>query len=142
MTTLSSFSNEQIIAAGGPTLLTNYNRSSTYLVLGEYPEYAWNLWEFERTPKTWWQEVAELLNKGDPVGEAVIRNYIDKVAKRANIEKPEDWYSFVVKQPDASRIAKFGTLPALLGKLYPHYQWKFPSQPQLFGMFMLNTWFL
>jgi len=54
-----------------------YSASPSLLIMAEFPEHAWMPWKFSATMKSWWPNLADNFRKGDPVAEAVMRQFID-----------------------------------------------------------------
>jgi len=83
------------------------------------------MWNFLRTSKNWWPAVSELFYAGDPICEAVVRNYFSEIALELNISSIEDWIEKLdapVEPPHKLRIAYLKGVRAVLARLFPERQ--------------------
>lgn len=97
-----------------------YGGSVALAVMTEFPEFAWKVWRFDKTPHLWWQHLANLLRVGDIIGQAVCRMYLDELTLEYGLKCYEDWKKFrreTLKPRDVTRLDHFGGLDILIRML-------------------------
>jgi len=110
-------------------LLSKYGNSIRTMVCVENPEVSWKAWEFDRTPHGWWALLAELFKQQDPVTVALVRMFVDELAKVWNITALDEWSKVALKEkirstPLAFHLYELGGLTKVLQQLYPDHPWR------------------
>ena len=124
----------------GGILLKYYGSSVINLVVAEYPEHAWSYWNFERSPRGWWDELVQRfctkttssnpvhqLRAVDPIAETVVRLFIDYIPDQHKVQKLDDWYRVSSEQLQAGiydQLGRLGRLPTVLARLFPYHEWQ------------------
>jgi hypothetical protein len=81
-----------------------------------YPEYNWNIWNFMKVPRGYWDDI---LNQ---------KKFLDMVAKEHSIHAPEDWYKLsskdIEKLGGSTLMKRYNyNLHDALSAVYTQYQW-------------------
>ncbi|MEZ6131740.1 MAG: hypothetical protein R3C59_24035 [Planctomycetaceae bacterium] len=111
---------------GGGLLCTQYQDSVLAALTDYAPDFEWQPWRFQVSPRAYWDNPANR------------RRYMDWLAGQLGFQKPEDWYS-VTKQTFIDHCGSgllnicFGdSVQAALLDYLPDYPWKpwlFPNTP-------------
>jgi hypothetical protein len=101
----------------GGRLLAMFGDSPAAVLKDYRPRHPWKEWLFERAPQNFWD---------DPANQ---RRYMDWLAKRLRIRRPEDWYRVTVDHFTTNSgkglLAKFRGSPTAAVKAHlPKYAWK------------------
>ena len=64
----------------GNTIIKQYNNSYINLITNVYSNYNWLPWKFKCIPKNYWED------------ENNVKQYINWLSQKLNIETLEDWY--------------------------------------------------
>lgn len=124
----------------GREIMSTY-RSAHKALLVAYPDVALKPWKFRKPFKAWWDAVYANFHSGDPLVEAVVREYMDELYDEIVITSTPEVSSTPEKEHDKSRIAilsawatvtnkqlgstasrhiaKLGGIYVLLRRLYP-----------------------
>jgi len=90
--------------------------------MGEYPEHAWKAWKFSQLPKYWLSFVASKFHSGDVLAEIVVREYVEELEQRLELNRPEDWIGVPesrISTTDLFRMSAFGGIWNVLSRYYP-----------------------
>lgn len=69
----------QIGENGGWAIIHRYNGSPSSILTTVYPQFSWELWKFDRSPREFWND------------ENQVQQYLQWVAKELNIKSIDDW---------------------------------------------------
>lgn len=113
---------------GGEKVLSQYNNSLFYAFQHEYPEFQWNLLQFQYVPYRFWKE-----KKNQRIA-------LDSIAVQLNIEQQHDWYHVTVADvmeygADSILSLYNNSLSAVLASIYPEFEWnafQFAAHSQYF----------
>ena len=76
-------------------------------VLCEFPEFAWNVYEFAFCPKGWWHSFLRNLQNGDPVAAVVARNYLSSItAIKTSAVADDNLYSVIISTSHRASLNK------------------------------------
>lgn len=108
-------SGQNLVDAGGAALYSNYYKSSLMNVLLEtFPDFAWQFWRLDRTPKGFWNNDNNL------------RAYLDWLGERLNYKNLDDWYRVEYtdfKENFGGGLVSAYTVREILAKAYPDHEW-------------------
>lgn len=86
------------------------------MVMTEFPEHPWRPWEFKKSIKLWWQNLAEEEARGNEIAAAAVREYLLLLAEKLGVQHVKDipFYNY----PTVTlHLNYFGSIPALLSRL-------------------------
>ena len=117
-----SISKPIFIKYGGLKILQLYNNDYIQMIKTIYPEYDWNIIDFDKIPKNHFDKISNQ------------KEYLDTITKQLNIQNDDDWSSIY-----ESHIRSFSggnqllslynnNLYTLLSSLYPNKNWDFFSK--------------
>ncbi|MCP4659821.1 MAG: hypothetical protein GY856_30835 [bacterium] len=112
----------------GSGLLALYGNRISALVRGNFPEYDWHDWLFNKTPVGFW---------GNPKNQ---RRYLEWLGRKLGFERPEDWYqvknvSFVANRGMSLLNRYENSYVNILKACFPEHEWlewRFNRIPQGF----------
>lgn len=97
--------------------LLNIYGDSLYNALKEvYPEHRLHSWLFQQVPAGFWNDSNN------------VKEYVNWLAAKFSINKPEDWNFVTVQQINelagGTLLLKFGGLRGILSRVYPDFAWR------------------
>jgi len=112
-------SNQLLVDHGASGLLTRYGGSLSALLAKLYPDYKWDPMRFSQVPRNYWRSIENQ------------RAYLDSILPKLGMKKGGDlegWYKVTtgeIEELGGGALLKLyqGSLPALLAKVYPDYEW-------------------
>ena len=106
-----------------------YSGSPAWAIITEFPEHAWTPWKFVKSPKGWWEMLADSFLAGHPAAETTVREYLEYLAQAYNVQTLSQWCTVPMRleKTDSNRLAHFGGLMKLLTRLYPKHNWNTAS---------------
>eukprot|EP00027_Filamoeba_sp_ATCC50430_P012117 CAMPEP_0168573886 /NCGR_PEP_ID=MMETSP0413-20121227/18779_1 /TAXON_ID=136452 /ORGANISM="Filamoeba nolandi, Strain NC-AS-23-1" /LENGTH=312 /DNA_ID=CAMNT_0008607177 /DNA_START=21 /DNA_END=956 /DNA_ORIENTATION=- len=107
---------EDVAKQGGYFLLqTHYHYSLGKALRAVYPEHPWRLWRFERVPRGFWSDQANILA------------FFQYCTQQFSITHLSDWLTvetqLIRKAGGTTLLSKFGGFVPLLQHVYPGFNW-------------------
>jgi hypothetical protein len=106
---------------------------TTRLLQSVYPEYDWHPFLFDCVPRGFWDDIANQ------------RRFLEWIAWKLNIERPEGWYHIqkmdLLRYSASSLFSRYHSMFYVLSAIYPSYTWfpwKFSHVPEEFWEDPLN----
>jgi len=113
---------------GAKPLLRRYDDSVLSLLVAVYPEFTWDPLKFVKAPQSYWMSVDNQ------------RSFMDTLAKKLGFKEGDTaaWYNVshqtLHENGGASLLDQYGgSLPDLLAKVYPHFEWQMWRFPRRTG---------
>ena len=102
--------------------MLQYGGSPALAVMVEYPEHAWKMWNFQKSPKAYWKELGQLFAFNSPIAKEAVRVFVEDVEKKLGLKSYLEWNESVLmrlSKTDIKRLAYLGGAPSVLETLYP-----------------------
>jgi len=96
-----------------------------------FPEHDWKPWCMQKTPRNYWNKLADDFFRGDPNAKEEVMAYLEELADEYNVKSLSDWEHVAThlgSHKHLYRLAHFGSLGNLLRTLYPTHNWQIPQQ--------------
>jgi len=120
----------------GRGLISYYDNSVSLSTIHAYPERAWQVWKFERTPKGWWETFARQCEAGNPMAHAAFREYIEGLSLKYKIKhwgSITNWDALALNKTDLYRLGHFKSLKTLILSLFPNQNADYMAKPKVEG---------
>ncbi len=102
-----------ILSQHGHGLMNYYQRSLIHALETVYPDYPWQVWQFQHVPRRYWH------------AESNTRDYLHWVSNDLQLSSMDDWNKVsITHQIKASPLQRNGGLANLLVKHYPGHSWE------------------